>query len=276
MATNYEDQILNEQNQAEENGENASAIKSCMDKMDENLQQIEKIYTVIGKNYFEAHKEDANAESKEQIQQIVAFLEENKKQEDRIRELKNLIQCPSCGAEIPKDARFCIHCGTAIVKDDPLKNCCRVCGAPLVEGARFCMQCGAEVSVAGESEKAESTETAAEQIASTEEGNSAASFHAQAQAGTESSAQVQPQESETDSADAAANQNQGQTAGNENDANANQETVILDQIHIPSDQNQEQSDQWERKDKRLRRCPRCGNKVKSGDLFCTECGFRLP
>jgi len=58
-------------------------------------------------------------------------------------------KCPSCGAPIKAEDRFCRTCGTAImrpVRQGPASRQCKVCGAKLLENARFCGKCGAPVS----------------------------------------------------------------------------------------------------------------------------------
>ena len=56
--------------------------------------------------------------------------------------------CPSCGAENPDRARFCISCGTELLPS------CPSCGAENPAGAKFCMECGSDMSVAGASSPA--------------------------------------------------------------------------------------------------------------------------
>jgi ribosomal protein L40E len=63
-----------------------------------------------------------------------------------------LMICPSCGADLPADARFCIECGTALAQpatDVTIKlpasqpaMLCRNCGAPNPADAIFCVRCG--------------------------------------------------------------------------------------------------------------------------------------
>jgi class 3 adenylate cyclase/tetratricopeptide (TPR) repeat protein len=47
------------------------------------------------------------------------------------------MSCPSCGAALPPDARFCPDCGTAMGRT------CSACGHPLGPQHRFCAACGA-------------------------------------------------------------------------------------------------------------------------------------
>jgi Double zinc ribbon len=62
--------------------------------------------------------------------------------------------CPSCGVELPHDARFCIECGVALPERAstgatvalprlaPSAVPCPACGAAGPEGADYCVRCG--------------------------------------------------------------------------------------------------------------------------------------
>ncbi len=49
--------------------------------------------------------------------------------------------CPKCHTDIPRDSRFCSHCGNQIV----VVNKCGECSADLPVEANFCMVCGTRV-----------------------------------------------------------------------------------------------------------------------------------
>ncbi|MFN2196811.1 MAG: adenylate/guanylate cyclase domain-containing protein, partial [Anaerolineales bacterium] len=50
------------------------------------------------------------------------------------------MNCPSCQAENPETARFCMHCG------ERLLSICPQCAADLPAGANFCPSCGAPIT----------------------------------------------------------------------------------------------------------------------------------
>jgi hypothetical protein len=52
------------------------------------------------------------------------------------------MQCPSCQATLPDNARFCNVCGAAI----PQQVTCPTCGAAVENGQKFCMKCGTRIT----------------------------------------------------------------------------------------------------------------------------------
>lgn len=54
--------------------------------------------------------------------------------------IEDAIKCPSCGNSLPKNAKFCLECGTKIELQSEIV--CPVCGKKTLKG-KFCMECGA-------------------------------------------------------------------------------------------------------------------------------------
>ena len=54
------------------------------------------------------------------------------------------VKCPSCGAMLTAEAKFCLQCG-AKIESEP-QQFCPECGAKMVAGAKFCMNCGHKMS----------------------------------------------------------------------------------------------------------------------------------
>lgn len=78
------------------------------------------------------------------------------------------VKCAHCGAELAKNAKFCLNCGERVPADDgtvicpdcgkrvpkakfcpecghKFGNTCPNCGKALVDGAKFCMECGTKL-----------------------------------------------------------------------------------------------------------------------------------
>jgi len=49
------------------------------------------------------------------------------------------MQCPQCQQENPPQAKFCLECGSRLVRT------CIQCGTELPAGAKFCLECGQPV-----------------------------------------------------------------------------------------------------------------------------------
>ena len=101
----------------------------------------------IGKLYVSLYKEAPASEFAALVEGIKASEETIAKYKDQIKDIKGILTCTSCGAEIPTGSAFCSSCGTAApVVEAPVGPVCSNCGAALTEGSAFCTSCGASVS----------------------------------------------------------------------------------------------------------------------------------
>lgn len=77
-------------------------------------EQVELSCRKIGELIYEEYSE--GKEIPEQLEKICRSIEEKKKEIGECREQIALVKgarlCPSCGALIPKEANFCMNCGT--------------------------------------------------------------------------------------------------------------------------------------------------------------------
>lgn len=123
----------------------------------EEEKKIDKLYQEIGSRYFSAHKDDPEEEFAELTQQICLSKEVIAEYKENIMELKGIMLCPDCGAEVPKGDTFCSSCGLRMPREDaPLPEGsirCSRCGAVLKEGTHFCTVCGTKISQTEEAEE---------------------------------------------------------------------------------------------------------------------------
>lgn len=83
----------------------------------------------------------------QQIEELKAAIEANNA---KIRELKNIAICESCGAEVPLTSNFCDKCGAQMKKPEPVVEeapapevkVCANCGKELALDVVFCPECG--------------------------------------------------------------------------------------------------------------------------------------
>lgn len=84
-------------------------------KINDSKNKISDIYEEIGKKVYEKHVREENISIKEELQEECAKIDGLSKEIEEARkeilQLNNKRQCPSCYAELEKDAAFCSKCG---------------------------------------------------------------------------------------------------------------------------------------------------------------------
>lgn len=117
-------------------------------------RKIERNYIEIGRLFYEMHKDDCEKEFAEFIVSIDESKEKIKQCNEEIKELKGIIKCPGCDAEIMGNLAYCPHCGFKIEQEEPEEECqeesadvvfCKNCGAKLDPEYKFCVKCGTAV-----------------------------------------------------------------------------------------------------------------------------------
>lgn len=121
-------------------------------------KQIMDLYTIVGKAYYERHKNDVNAEERQRIMAINALFKQIEDLKQQVKEIEGLTKCPNCGGDVPRDALFCNNCGSKIIKETAGRHCSN-CGMPLAADSMFCAHCGTKVEL--EAAKVENTEVSA-------------------------------------------------------------------------------------------------------------------
>lgn len=86
----------------------------------ETQNKIKEIYTEIGKSAYEQYKSTGEAEDKiiEKFGMIDALSDEIAELKERLAQLKETIECPSCGAYNHSDDLYCSKCGEKLVDDN--------------------------------------------------------------------------------------------------------------------------------------------------------------
>lgn len=112
---------------------------------------LEQLYKELGMACYALRMGDGEPEQAEQlserIQRTRARIEELTAQRDALRDVR---RCLSCGAVMPREARFCSACGKRMAEDPPQtddngladREYCPDCGAQRGENDRFCVVCG--------------------------------------------------------------------------------------------------------------------------------------
>ncbi|MEA5026089.1 hypothetical protein SDC9_116798 [bioreactor metagenome] len=88
----------------------------------------------------------AMLESCEKIKESLLAIDKLEAEINRIKgECANQL-CKNCGAEIKKDAKFCLKCGTRVTEEEDKQSAatkqCPACNAYLTPDVKFCPECG--------------------------------------------------------------------------------------------------------------------------------------
>lgn len=103
-------------------------------------------YCQLGKLYVTMHPNDHEEEFTGMINSIAEAEEKIKNYRQQIQDIKGVVRCPQCGAEVQSGVAFCSSCGAPISKpekavpDDSIR--CECCGSMVKRGTRFCTFCG--------------------------------------------------------------------------------------------------------------------------------------
>lgn len=114
-------------------------------------KKLNTFYNQLGKLFYLKHKDERDLELS--YAELVNFITESENKistyKKQIQTIKGMQKCSSCGAEVPKDAAFCIACGAAIVKEQEINMTdyvrCRNCNKLVKRTTRFCTTCGTPV-----------------------------------------------------------------------------------------------------------------------------------
>lgn len=83
-------------------------------------KRIDDNYLQIGKLYVSLH----DAEHEADFDAFIAAIHESegkiKEFKQQIKDIKGIVKCEKCGAEVSKDAAFCSACGAPMPKEEPV------------------------------------------------------------------------------------------------------------------------------------------------------------
>ena len=101
--------------------------------------------------YYEAHKHDHEAEYQENITEISNLYSEIAQNQEKIKQIKGVVKCLQCGADVPLNAAFCNVCGaktehgSVAETNDRVHKICPVCHSAVDPEDSFCNHCGAKI-----------------------------------------------------------------------------------------------------------------------------------
>ena len=127
---------------------NMADVSQLNSANNEKERQIKQLIFDLGKAYYENHKNDVTAEGVEVISNINALYREIHENHEKIKQIKGIVKCANCGADVPVGAAFCNGCGAKVDRPNPAavnangQRFCPGCDAVVPEGNLFCTKCG--------------------------------------------------------------------------------------------------------------------------------------
>ncbi len=105
------EKIMATGNELSQKAKEMSSVASLKNQIRDEENKIAKIYQAIGQKYYEAHKDDESDAFAEDFASIVAAQEGIKTLNEQINEIKGIVKCAECGADVDAEAAFCSKCG---------------------------------------------------------------------------------------------------------------------------------------------------------------------
>lgn len=130
---------------------NLADVTQLNSAISDREKKISQLYLNIGQLYYEEHKGDLSAEHREIIEEIDALYAEIAQNQEKIKQIKGVVKCPNCGADVPLNAAFCNGCGAKIERNESVSGItgaqryCPACHAVVDPEDSFCNNCGAKI-----------------------------------------------------------------------------------------------------------------------------------
>lgn len=131
--------------------QNLADVTRLNSAISENEKKISQLFLVIGQSYYEKHKNDSGAEELEKIAEVNTLYFEIAANREKIKQIKGVVKCENCGADVPLNASFCNACGTKVNRNEvpnvstEVECLCPACHAAVEKGNLFCNHCGAKI-----------------------------------------------------------------------------------------------------------------------------------
>lgn len=110
------DTIVSVSKDATQKAKNISDIARLRMEIRSKKEYIRKLYTEIGRFYYEAHKDDAEREFDDQMALIKDSLEVLEELHKQLGQIKGTLRCDKCGQDMPIGADYCSKCGAKLDK----------------------------------------------------------------------------------------------------------------------------------------------------------------
>ncbi|MDQ0243750.1 RNA polymerase subunit RPABC4/transcription elongation factor Spt4 [Bacillus fengqiuensis] len=157
MSNNFLDKIKSSATEAGKKAQASLEITKIRSHIQSKEQEIERLFSSIGKLVFSAYENDNFADHENQIFSYCRDIASSKKDilalELKIKELRDEKECPSCSSTCSSHIKFCPNCGHKFqlevaepVEETEETKFCSGCGTSNNKAAKFCSGCGTSIT----------------------------------------------------------------------------------------------------------------------------------
>ena len=133
---------------------NMTEIAKRNSQIQEATKTINALYLEIGKQYFNIHAAESDAEFSDLMGRVLIEQDKIDRLNEEIKQIKGIVRCPVCGGENNSGSQFCSQCGQQLFQrtqrnqnvNGVVPLFCTGCGNKLQPGMAFCTECGRPVN----------------------------------------------------------------------------------------------------------------------------------
>ena len=127
-------------------GKNMAEVTKINASISDEEKKLKSYYVELGKLYFSLHEYDYEEEFADIMTAVKNSQSRISELKEKSQEIRKVLRCEQCGAEIPSEALFCNVCGAKVerktVVSDNDKVQCSKCGNFVNKNLNFCTSCG--------------------------------------------------------------------------------------------------------------------------------------
>ena len=91
-------------------------------KISDEERQLNAMFMQLGRNYFDANKDDPTAAFADTINNIKDAIHRIEDYRGDIRRARGMVTCPNCGSEVSSNVQFCSYCGSKMPVQEFVPN----------------------------------------------------------------------------------------------------------------------------------------------------------
>lgn len=95
---------------------NLADVTQLNASISEKEKEATQLILQIGNAYYNANKDNSEVEYADKIALINAIYDAINENREKIKQIKGVTKCPTCGKDVPLSASFCNNCGSRICR----------------------------------------------------------------------------------------------------------------------------------------------------------------